>query len=269
MYYKKYFSGSVDATTTTNQYYMGLNKVATGTALRVDHVKNRSDVVGNAIVATLKNIGYPNAYWDSTSGYVFMDKTKGLCGFYLSCTSYGYMYVSGGYRGSNRVEYSSSSAMQVQFSGEPFSASRTLAASYAFYITIIGEPKGVCKICIGNYTTPTDETQFFHICLGTDKRNNSDLFGFNFSNSDNINTFFMVNYTTVDLLTGTSGAGFGTKLRLQNEVVVLLPMFLTLGYIFIKNTYLQCGIATNGFYEIDGDTYHVMTYYMTKCITTI
>ena len=67
MYYRKYFSGSVDATTTTNQYYMGLDKVATGTSRGSGHIKNRSDVIGNALVSTFRDIGYPNAYWDSTS----------------------------------------------------------------------------------------------------------------------------------------------------------------------------------------------------------
>ena len=272
MYYKKYFSGTVDATTTTTQYYMGLNKTATGTAFRSGYVKNRSDVLGNAIVSTLKDIGYNNAYWDSTSGYVFMDKSNAICGFYLTVDS-SYLYLSGGYKdeANNRVGCVNSAigVRYNRFNANQFQTTGTGATDYKFYVTITGEPQGIFYISLGYYSSPENEnTIIFELCLGTDKRDDSDLFGYNFATNNY--SFCMCKYSDLTMLTEASYVALqANKLTLNNETVVLIPLFLQLGYIFIKNTYIQCGISKNGFYEIDGDTYHVQTYWMCKCITTI
>lgn len=272
MYYRKYFSGSVDATTTTNQYYMGLDKVATGTSRGSGHIKNRSDVIGNAIVATLKDVGYPNAYWDSTSGYLFFDKTNSLAGIYLSVQN-GYMYFNAGYKSTYNYIYASGNTtsgsvlargFSLSTSSNPFSTSNYSAADYAFYVTIIGEPKGTFSICIGAYTSHAAENLVGTFAVGVDKRDNGKLFGYNFNTS---NIFYTAKYSDLteigqDEILGYSG------LTMKNELVVLIPLFLKIGYAFFDNTYINPQLA-EGFYEIDGDTYLVTRYWITKCITSI
>ena len=279
MYYRKYFSGSVDASTTTTQYYMGLNKVATGTAYQYNYIKNRSDVVGNAIVSTLKDVGYPNAYWDSTSGYVFFDKTKSRCGFYLAVQS-SYMYASGGYvDGSHNYIYANgyssgsniySRGVSAYPSNYPFAQSGAVVSDYAFYVTVKGEPKGLFEICIGAYSNHSLETgMVIAFCCGTDKRDNSALFGFTFFGSGNY-SFVMQKYSTADI-TGYGNVSFAmnASLTIYNEMVVLIPIFFKYGYIFLNNTYFNPGLST-GWYEIDGDTYWAYAnYWITKCITEI
>jgi len=279
MYYRKYFSGSVDATTTTTQYRMGKNKVATSTSLSTGHLKNRSDVVGNAIVSTLKDVGYPNAYWDSTAGYVFFDKTNSRCGFYLTVQS-SYMYASGGHvrSGYNYIyaePYSTSSTIyrggiSASPSYYPFAQSGAVASDYGFYVTIKGEPTGLFGIYIGAYSNHAYESGLkIALVRGTDKRNNSALFGFNFLGEGNY-TFVMQKYSTAE----TRGYGqmdFAktNALTMDNELVVLIPVFFQSGYVFLNNTYFNPGLNT-GFYEIDGDTYWAYAnYWITKCITEI
>ena len=280
MYYRKYFSGSVDATTTTNQYYMGLDKVATGTSRKSGHIKNRADVLGNALVSTFKDIGFPNAYWDSTAGYFFIDKTNSLCGIYITVDS-SYAYCNTGYRGSTYItatSATSSSSTDGSSYGGLFSVSGTSAADYAFYITIKGEPKGVFSVHIGSYTDHSSESRFFYICMGKDKRDNSNTIGFTFATSSSPTNFRINNYATAETLSnynsGTSwyqsvSFALGTsKLTLKDETIVLIPLFFYLGYLILDNTYFNPGL-TEGFYEIDGDIYQAGTYYITKCITEV
>lgn len=282
MYYRKYFSGTVDATTTTNQYYMGLDKIATGTSRTSGHIKNRSDVIGNALVSTLKDVGFTNAFWDSTSGYLFFDKTNSLCGIYITVTS-GYWYMNVGFKDSthnyiNAEMVTTSTTIygrgnNADASYSPFQNRGTGITDYAFYVTIRGEPTGTFLVCIGKYSDHASMTDYFYICNGTDKRDNSKIMGFNFTST--VNAFTVNKFTDAyrirpDYDNGT--ISFGTRsdvLTLNNETVVLIPMFLEFGYYILDNTYLNPGISTSGFYEIDGDVYYINTYYMTKCITEV
>ena len=284
MYYKKYFSGSVDATTTTYNYFMGTDKVATGTQGRSGHIKNRSDVIGNALVSTLKDVGFPNAYWDSTAGYLFFDKTNGLCGLYISVVSQ-YMYFNAGriktyptriagadVTGNNGL---SDLAISLGTNTNPFSSTGTTASDYAFYVTIKGEPKGIFSISIGKYNDHSYLQTGFWVCMGTDKNTNTKTIGFNMSSSvnptvTNLSQFMIVDYANIKVY--SFGANFVTRsysLTMSDELVVIIPMFFEYGYLFIDNTFLNPGITTYGFYEIDGDIYYVQQYFMTKCITEV
>ena len=272
MYYKKFFTGSVDATTTTNRYYMGLDKIATSTSLGSGHIKNRSDVIGNAIVSTLKDVGYPNAYWDSTSGYVFFDKSNNLGGFYLSVQS-SYLYVNACARATSYIgtKTSGSGYLSTSFSGatnSPFSTASTYAGSYQFYVTVKGEPKGIMFLSIGTYNNPSGETLTFCICRGKDKRNNSDTIGFYLQGSTKISTFYFANFSTSEEIVETSLIS-SNRLTMKNQLVVLIPSFMFYGFLFLDNTYFNPGLTTNGFYKIGDDTYYVDDYWMTKCITAV
>lgn len=276
MYYRKYFSGSVDATTTTNQYYMGLDKVATGTSRASGHIKNRSDVIGNALVSTFKDIGYPNAYWDSTSGYFFFDKSNALSGIYISVQS-SYMYFNIGYRGTNYVTATSTGTSRNNYGGgvnvsnsaSPFNSSGTGATNYAFYVTVKGEPKGMMKVFIGTYSDHSSETAMsFDMCLGKDKRNDNAVIAVTFVSGDSNYQFVVNDYTSADNYESLSFATQTNRLTMRNEVVVLIPLFFQVGYFVMDNTYINCGI-NSGFYEIDGDIYFAGSYFVTKCITEI
>lgn len=278
MYYRKFFSGTVDATTTTNQYYMGLDKVATGTSKGSGHIKNRSDVIGNALVSTLHDIGYPNAYWDSTSGYLFFDKTNSLCGVYISVQS-SYLYVSVGYKGTSYITSASNTSSStidahgtsLSTSNNPFEANGATATNYAFYVTIAGEPKGIFQIAIGAYANHTTEAgEFFMMCVGKDKRDNSSTMGFNLGKVSNPYQFTINKFSDADRIIQTSA--FATQqnvLTLMNETIVLIPIFFQHGFLFLDNTFIKPGGMNVGFYEIDGDVYFVNQYYITKCITEV
>lgn len=284
MYYRKYFSGSVDATTTTNQYYMGLDKVATGTSRGSGHIKNRSDVIGNALVSTFRDIGYPNAYWDSTSGYFFFDKTNSLSGIYITVQS-SYMYFVAGYTqtGSQYIQSQSNPSSSAIYGNSvtvggysPFEGGGSGATRYAFYVTIKGEPKGIFIVSIGTYTDHAAESgniEYFLVCTGKDKRDNSSIIGFNFSRSTG-NQFYLIKCSNAEIyMRGVDySIAFATSnntLAMKDEIVVLIPMFFSLGFLFLDNTYINPGITTTGFYEIDGDVYFVNAYYITKCITEV
>ena len=280
MYYRKYFSGTVDATTTTNQYYMGLDKIATGTSRTSGHIKNRSDVIGNALVSTFRDIGYPNAYWDSTSGYFFLDKTNSLCGIYITVQS-SYIYYSVGYNSGGLVNsYTNSSTTYVYASYQsidyryaPFIMSGTGITDYAFYVTIKGEPKGTFSVHIGAYNDHAYEAgMYFYITNGVDKRDNSVLYGFSLL-KENPYRFYMLKASDAVSTIGVNSVSYfimnNNRLVMVNETVVLIPVLFTQGFIMLTNTYLNPGITTLGFYEIDGDIYQVDSYYITKCITEV
>lgn len=277
MYYRKYFSGSVDATTSTNQYYMGLDKIATGTSRGSGHIKNRSDVIGNALVSIFQDIGYPNAYWDSTSGYFFLDKTNSLCGIYISVQSSN-MYMSVGYRGTSYITAQANSTsssnyangISVSADNTPFSSSGTSICNYAFYITVKGEPKGVFSVHIGTYNNHSAEDKlYFHIACGVDKRSNDATFCFSLQITSSKISFVILNKATAETIVNTNFAMGSNRLSMLNEKVVLIPIFFYYGFLLLDNTYFNPGIITNGFYEIDGDIYQVDSYYITKCITEV
>lgn len=277
MNYRKYFSGTVDATTTTNRYYMGVDKVATGTSIASGHIKNRTDVIGNALVSTFQDIGYPNAYWDSTSGYFFVDKTNSNCGLYLSFTGSSFARDLGFDFGSTYLNRKTFTATTLSTSNNPFSNTGNSAASYAFYVTVIGEPKGTFAVFIGAYTSHASVAGItFVLSIGTDKRDDSAVFCFN-ETYTNLQAMFLMTYSnakpiskattpaefTLDaFLTGT------TALTVLNEQIVLIPVIFIMGFVILNNTYVKPNIS-NGWYEIDGDMYYVNSYYMTKCITEI
>lgn len=278
MYYRKYFSGSVDATTTTTQYYMGLDKVATSTSLRTGHIKNRSDVIGNALVSTLRDIGFPNAYWDSTSGYLFFDKTNSLCGIYISIL-YSQAYFCGGYHSTTAYLLASNSSpwggyYNLTTANNPFSATGQNTADYGFYITVKGEPKGVLKVNIGSYSNTSLETGYgFIICNGTDKKNNEKIFGYYIiepMSSNSVTNFGLTYYDSADFIANTTLLSGTGNLALKDEEIVIIPCFFLYGRYFLDNTYINPGITNKlGFYEIDGEIYEVEAYYMIKCITKL
>lgn len=271
MYYRKYFSGTVDATTTTNQYYMGLDKVATGTSRTSGHIKNRSDVIGNALVSTFKDIGYPNAYWDSTSGYFFIDKTNSRCGVYVTVQS-ARMYFNWGYVNSsyNYINTTTASTTATVYGNSltpvPFQATGVTATNYAFYITVKGEPTGMLSVFIGAYDNHSQENYIFTLGIGKDKRDESKATVMTCLGETTYN-FFVNNYNTAKEIVSTQLLTTNT-LSMLDELIVLIPLIMKYGFIFMDNTYFNPGLSA-GFYEIDGDTYYVTSYYITKCITTV
>ncbi len=279
MYYKRYFSGSLDSTTTTNQYYMGKDKVATGTQAASGHIKNRSDVIGNALVTTLKAVGFSNAYWDSTAGYLFFDKTNALAGIYISVQA-SYIYAAAGYVSSSynyiyHMPFTSSASdygcgQSVSASSSPFSTNNATACSYAFYVTIKGEPKGTFSIHLGTYNQHDTETSglYFYVCLGKDKRDNSAIIGYNFRKTTTVYQFLITNKVNGTLIDTREFGMSNTTLQLLNETIVLISLFFKYGFIVLDNTYFNPGLS-EGFYTIDGSTYQVCAYYMTKCITSV
>lgn len=277
MNYRKYFSGTVDATTTTNRYYMGVDKVATGTFIASGHIKNRTDVIGNALVSTFQDIGYPNAYWDSTSGYFFVDKTNSNCGLYLSFTG-GYFSRDLGFDvGDTYLQRKTFTATSLITSNNPFSNTGNSAASYAFYITVYGEPKGTFAVFIGAYTSHAFTGGItFVLSMGTDKRDDSAVFCFQ-ETLTNLHAMFVMTYsnarpisnaTTATAFVAYSFLTHTTTLIVIDELIVLVPIIFDVGFVILNNTYVKPDIS-NGWYEIDGDMYYVNDYFMTKCITEI
>lgn len=277
MNYRKYFSGTVDATTTTNRYYMGVDKVATGTTIASGHIKNRTDVIGNALVSTFQDIGYPNAYWDSTSGYFFVDKTNSNCGLYLSFTGSSFARDLGFDFGSTYLNRKTFTATTLSTSNNPFSNTGNSAASYAFYVTVVGEPKGTFAVFIGAYTSHAYTGGItFVLSMGTDKRDDSAVFCFN-ETLTNLEAMFVMKYsnarpisnaTTASAFVAYSFLTHTTTLIVVDELIALVPIIFNVGFVILNNTYVKPDIS-NGWYEIDGDMYYVNNYYMTKCITEI
>lgn len=282
MNYRKYFSGTVDATTTTNRYYMGVDKVATGTTIASGHIKNRTDVIGNALVSTFQDIGYPNAYWDSTSGYFFVDKTNSNCGLYLSFTYLSFTGSSfardlGFDAGDTYLNRKTFTTTTLSTSNNPFSNTDNSAASYAFYVTVIGEPKGTFAVFIGAYTSHASTGGItFVLSIGTDKRDDSAVFCFN-ETLVNLQDMFVMKYSNArpisNAITATAFVTYSfltrtTTLTVIDELIVLVPIIFDVGFVILNNTYVKPNIS-NGWYEIDGDMYYVNNYYMTKCITEI
>lgn len=277
MNYRKYFSGTVDATTTTNRYYMGVDKVATGTSIASGHIKNRTDVIGNALVSTFQDIGYPNAYWDSTSGYFFVDKTNSNCGLYLSFTGSTFSRGLGFDFGGTYLNRKTFTTISLGTSNNPFSNTGNSAASYAFYITVIGEPKGTFAVFIGAYTSHAYTGGItFVLSMGTDKRDDSAVFCYN-QEFTNLQDMFVMKYSNARPISNAiTDAEFvtytfltrTTTLTVIDELIVLVPIIFDVGFVILNNTYVKPNIS-NGWYEIDGDMYYVNNYYMTKCITEI
>ena len=287
MYYRKYFSGTVDAGTATAIKWKIKGGGVTTTNVSSSSSPTRCNVIGEAIASTLRDCGL-DAQYDETYSYVYFDKKNTEFGLYVAYES-SYVYLYPGWcateRTDNAILTRSNGAYYSRQSNSsayvPFITASYLAASdYKFYVTVRGDTEGMFTLYIGSYSTPTAMTTsvlmgtFYR---GTDKRNNRKLWGFYMSNQPTTGIYWIYADTLLPVVGASSSTPYEpsaatpvTRLYMINEWVVLTEMYMQYGFIVMDNTYIDPGFNTSGtFYEVDGEMYFCYTPFFVKCITPV
>lgn len=284
MYYRRYFEGSVEAGTATAikralRNKQGESTVSLGTSNPV-----RNKVIGDALVATLKDCGMTDCYYDETCSYLYFDKTNTDFGIYISYEA-SYLYMYAGYYseklGNDVISVYTANGMrqQTSLSQGPFEqASYLLASNYRFYVTVRGDTAGMFTVYIGSYASPSYMSGLmFTVYRGIDKRNNRKLWGFYMGSNPSTGPLWVYADTICGIAEYASSPYYptaltaATKLSMIGEWVVLIEMYMsTAGFVVMENTFIDPGYNSQGqFYEIDGDIYFCYTPYLVKCVTSV
>lgn len=277
MYYRKYFEGAVEAGTATTVYKAFRDKQgASSTTLSTTSNAKRNKVLGDAIVSTLKDCGLTGAYYDETCSYVYFDYQNSDFGLYVLIDNTNIKIFAGYYASTLTTEViqtATSNGFTAASTSTPFEqSSYLLASNYKFYVTVKGDTDGGFVLSIGSYSSPAATTINASIYKGVDKRSNKDLWGFYLNAQFGTSIFWLYVDSLIGVIGTTMPSTFtpAAKLTMNNEWVVLIEMYMTVGYVVMKNCYLDPGFSSNNtFYEIDGDIYYCSTPYLFKCVTPV
>lgn len=179
MYFRKYFSGTVDSLPTTVGAGV-TNSAAGGGTLGVGYRSVKiTPILSSAIVEVLRMIGLGQAECSldqanpATYGEIFPygSEKQGIQVFF------GYKYVTGAHNYINVGLYpdSSISAANVAANSVGFqsqlqitSATSGTDVAYRFYVTVKGDPASFVKVMVGNYSSPESEIEVFGFAKGKD-----------------------------------------------------------------------------------------------------
>lgn len=300
MDYSKHFSGNVSAGSSAAAKFLNkdgtLSTVALDSALAI----NKSSVVGEAIVNTLKDCGLSNAKYYGSVGsgytsYVCLDDTKaGKPGFYI-WQSGNYVYSSIGYNNGEddiiRCLTSSVTGIciknSISTSNFPFASTGALVASaYNFYINIKGDTKGLFHVGVSAYNGTTPSWYPIVVVNSKNEYNNREVYGFCMAQSiDNLTTHgyvFVYKDTCVNIagavstLTSSNQYSFLNNAangvsNLDNVVPIVDLVLATYPHIHALNVYIGCAnLDIKSYYNIDNAVYYnASKYYMLKMLTTV
>lgn len=292
MYYSKFFEGHVGAETGNYQYYPNVDKTISSISIYYKAPIKKLTIIGNAVANTLRDCGLTNAKYIPKSGYLYLDYVNSNAGFFI-CTYANNQNSYSVYNGYNNngiiraIDYHF--ANNYQYNTSPFNCTGEgtfTEGDYKFCVTVKGDTSSTFLIYLGTYNNPTKEDTCLGINnFGIDKRNDNVVFShYKYINSD---TQIFLCTREIDMMamcyhgsekipseihTANSLSIDSSYLRYSGEdayVVLIEQYFTSMGYIGLDKTYINPGLVTNKFYEIDGHIYYIVTNLCVQCTTQV
>lgn len=253
MYYRKYFEGDAEtegALSETKSHQFNPSQ-----AKKTIYV-NQSRIIGRAVAEVLCDAGMDACYNEEQFVlYPNREEQFGI-GLYKTALATTSVCVFDN-ETSNIREVTTSSGTSYQ----PFD---TAGKTYKFYVTIIGEPKGLLWVYIGSYSSPGSMSWGFVIGYGKDRRDDRKIAYADIGAVSASTVNFYVRHaddnSLVDNMSYQSQAAFSVpKVNGETNKLVLIDAFATSGYFTLDNCFLGCSALSAGssaFYLINGTQYY-------------
>ena len=247
MYYRKYFSGSIESNTA---YRLVQNIV--NTANTYDYY-NQTDVVCSAIKSTLEDVEIQCEY-DETSRTLVID----------GVTIQILVYNQNGYIG-----YYANGITLGQVTYTPFSG-----LNYKFYVTLKGDKDGMLQIFIGYFSIPAAEVYGFVIGKGTDLKDGQDIRVASGNNISSVGAVYILKNDAIlpeckTQITFGQQFTYDSVLTNSGKEITLVECVALPGRFRLNNCYCGSGGLTVGeFYNIGGDIYYYISKnILVKCVS--
>lgn len=262
MYYRKRYKGTIKNFTDKRT----VAPIGTGGSGTLSIFANQTDVVSNALVDILHDIGFKTARYDSTTAVTYFDGTD-KNGFML--------YYPANMQLGVRIRSGTSWTALACTNGAGYQPFNTSYLTYDFYITIIGEPKGHFVVCFGTYSTPASITSsIIHFYFGKNLITDEKVFGVAVSTGwSQVSSAYFV---TKEVFNPTAvNSSFSYYITGLSGNLILVNKLITVGYIELDNVYMyNSGIGISYgetyFIEFEGEQYWVPnSYNIVKCVTKL
>lgn len=250
MYFRKYFEGSLPSNASGS---VTIN----GTTTKKTVYTTQTQVINNAIKETLQEAGIECGYTGADTGYVLT--VLGAQIQLLSLSSNGCISL---YRKGNASEMFTAASSAATFSG----------LNYKFFVSLLGDPKGILVIYLGNYSSPAALGYGVSIFQLTDLRDGSRKIGVSTYSPSSVYVYT----ETGDIVGGINSLSFqnlvnNVDLTQNGARIPLVESIDTTGFFSVRQCYRgHGGLAANNFYNIGGDIY--MQFYilfLIKCTTEV
>lgn len=247
MYYRKYFSGSIES----NTAYRTIKNISTNA--NINDYYNQTDIMCFAVRSTLEDVGIQCEY-DETTRILKIEETS------IQIV----VYHQSGY-----IEYHANGIKLAQLqSSIPFSG-----VNYKFYVTLKGDKDGILHIFIGTFTAPATELYGFLIGKGTDLRDGQDIRIILGGNIDLATEFYIFKNDAI-LTDYKNRIAFGQRLSTVNDLsnngkeITLVECVAQPGRFKLNNCYFgSTSLTVREFYNIGGDIYYCMSNnILIKCV---
>ncbi len=236
MYYRKYFSGTVESINLTKT----ITTFNNGPQI---HYYVIADTVCHAIKETLEDVGISCLYDDQNSILTVDGVTVQI---HAPGTAQIYYYVKG-----QSLSYTNQS---------PFSGN-----NYKFYVILKGDIDGILNISFGNYSAPANEGIGISIGKGVDLKDGKEIRMIQtIANAINANSFILkddeifVDHKT-NLVFGQQITNV-PQLNGNGSEITLIDCIAQVGRFKLNNCYFGHAALTNQeFYNIGGDIYYKLS----------
>ncbi|MCM1304562.1 MAG: hypothetical protein NC305_13270 [Lachnospiraceae bacterium] len=248
MYFRKYFKGELSSSTGAASITIN------GTSTRVTAYINQTKVINEAIKETLLAAGISCEYEEATA---------------VLCVEGVFVQILATSKNGDSSLYIKGNASAVTALGSTRGINS--GSDYKFYVTLVGEPKGILGIRLGWYSAPDSAGEILSIAKITDLRDASRKFGiFGSGNSMYIRDEQGEPLKEIDKVTFSYLTKF-PELTNDGSLIPLIESIDTSGFFKIDHCYVgNMILEANRFYDIGGYIYfHQGYYFLIKCTTEI
>lgn len=261
MFYSRYFSGTIETDTSARE---SIGEYAVQQTVYPE----RSKIHANAIVDTLKDVGF-NAEYRESERAIYPDKAKQFHFylFYSGAQTLNFWVLSG----ATRVLYAVSTT-STPLGQQPFGTN----GDYKFRVSVMGEPNKMIYLATGNasyadnYISTAAYTQGFMLgkATGTVDGGAFDIISqWTTSNPFSPSAY----YAITDDMEGHESVTLSAAIKGTENNLALIDLYTTNGLYKFDNCYLGNSILTSGvnsFYNINGVEYYMPnTTMIVKCPT--
>lgn len=254
MYFRKYFEGTIP----TNNSYSNIYIDGTSTAIKT--YINQTNIINNAIVETLLAAGLVGTYGGAAEKCIL--RIAGFPVQFLAVSNVGNPYL---YKRGDRGAVLTTGTGAGMFSG----------TSYKFYVSLLGDPKGMLAIYLGNFSSPAALVTGIILAKITDQRDKSQKIGVAVSGTA-VGQVYICNAVGEPLPEVNAYLAFtnltDNQVLTQNGgVIPLVEAVDTTGFFKIDHCYKgHTGLTANNFYNIGGDIFlQLGSYFLVNCTTEI
>lgn len=251
MYFRKYFEGTISNSNSYGNIYIN------GASTTVRAYINQTDVINAAIAETLSAAGIESTYGGTADKCIL--QIAGIPVQFIAVSNMGNpsLYV----KGKTSFIYSTTTSYSV-FSG----------TSYKFYVSLVGDPKGILTVYLGYYSGPAALGTGIMIARITDLRDGSKKLGISGAASQSIYIYDEAGEKLPEIETVAFTNLLNNQALTQSGALIpLIEAIDSTGFFRIDQCYKgHAALTANNFYNIGGDIFMQLGgYYLVKCTTEI